>query len=353
MREQQKILVVGPSWVGDMIMAQSLYKLLARRKPEAELHVLAPAWSKPVLELMPEVSRAIGQPVGHGKLGFSVRRELGCRLRSERYSQAIVLPRSFKSTLVPYFASIPVRTGFRGEWRYGVLNDRRPFNATVLDQTVKRFVMLGLQREETDLPEIDAPALQISDENRLLTLARFGLEADANNVAIMPGAEYGSAKRWPLRKFTDLAARLVGVGVAVRILGSANERALGDAIVASIDQSRARNLCGETSLAEVADLLSAATVAVTNDSGLMHMAAAVQTHVVALFGSSSPSFTPPLTSTKTVFYLDLDCSPCFQRTCPLGHFHCMKDISVDAVSSAVVTALGGPREDGSNTARGS
>ncbi|MFL2554756.1 MAG: lipopolysaccharide heptosyltransferase II [Candidatus Rariloculaceae bacterium] len=349
MSGQEKILIVGPSWVGDMIMAQSLYKLLARRKPEAALHVLAPAWSKPVLELMPEVSCAIEQPIGHGKLNFSLRRELGYRLRSERYSQAIVLPRSFKSALVPYFASIPVRTGFRGEWRYGVLNDRRPFSAEVLDKTVKRFVVLGLDREETDLPEIDVPTLQVSEKSRLQTLARFDLEIGANNVAIMPGAEYGSAKRWPLSKFTDLAARLVGVGVAVRILGSASERALGNSIVASIDKSRVRNLCGETSLAEVADLLSAATVAVGNDSGLMHMAAAVQTHVVALFGSSSPSFTPPLTATKKVFYLKLDCSPCFQRQCPLGHFRCMRDISVDAVSSAVVTALGGLHGAGSST----
>lgn len=349
MSGRHKILIVGPSWIGDMIMAQSLYKLLARRKPEAELHVLAPAWSKPVLELMPEVACAIEQPVGHGKLEFRIRRELGHRLRTERFSQAIVLPRSFKSAFVPFFASIPVRTGFRGEWRYGVINDRRPFDTVLLDQTVKRFVALGLEREETDLPEIDAPSLRIGTARRVRTLARFGLEANGNSVALMPGAEYGPAKRWPLEKFTSLADRLIGAGVSVWVLGSERERALGDAIVASLDPSRARNFCGETSLAEVADLLSAATVAVTNDSGLMHMASAVQTHVVALFGSSSPSFTPPLTGTKRVFYLDLDCSPCFQRVCPLQHFRCMKEISVDVVCSAVVTALGLARDDVGDT----
>ena len=347
MSERRKILIVGPSWVGDMIMAQSLYKLILSRGPDTELHVLAPAWSKPVLELMPEVARAIEQPVGHGKLEFRVRRELGLQLKLERYSQAIVLPRSFKSAFVPYFASIPVRTGFRGEWRYGVLNDCRPFDPGVLDQTVKRFVALGLEPDETVLPAITAPSLQISDRTCSETLARFGLDAEADSVALMPGAEYGPAKRWPLRNFTDLAARLVRVGVTVRVLGSGKERALGDAIVASVGQSQAHNLCGETTLAEVAHLLSAATVAVTNDSGLMHMAAAVRTHVVALFGSSSPGFTPPLTDSKQVFFLDLDCSPCFQRICPLAHFRCMEDISVDAVCSAVVTALGGPRESGS------
>ena len=342
MSAQQKILIVGPSWVGDMVMAQALYKLLLRRRPDAELHVVAPAWSKPILERMPEVSRTIELPLGHGELGFRVRRGLGRHLSSERYAQAIVLPRSFKSALVPYFASIPVRTGYRGEWRYGLLNDMRPFDTKRLDQTVKRFVALGIDRAETELPAIDNPSLQVDEENRVQTLGRFRLDADADTVALMPGAEFGPAKRWPLKNFVDLASRLARVGVRVWVLGSEKERPLGDAIVTSIDRPGARNLCGETSLAEVADLLSVTRAAVTNDSGLMHMAAAVQTQVVALFGSSSPSFTPPLTHTKRVFYLDLECSPCFQRHCPLDHFRCMREISVDAVCSAVVTTLGGP-----------
>ena len=345
MSAQQKILIVGPSWVGDMVMAQALYKLLLRHKPDAKLHVLAPAWSKPVLERMPEVSRAIEQPLGHGELGLRARRDLGRRLKSEGYAQAIVLPRSLKSALVPYFASIPVRTGFRGEWRYGLLNDRRPFDPKVLDQTVKRFVALGIDRAATKLPAIDNPSLQVDAENRARALDRFGIDTDADTVALMPGAEFGPAKRWPLKNFADLASRLGRVGVSVWVLGSAKERELGDAILTSVDRPGARNLCGETSLAEAADLISAAKVAVTNDSGLMHLAAAVQTYVVALYGSSSPTFTPPLTHKKRVFYLNLECSPCFQRHCPLDHFRCMKEISVDTVCSAVVTALGDPHAD--------
>jgi len=332
-----------------MIMAQALYKLLLRRSPDAELHVLAPAWSKPVLERMPEVSRAIEQPIGHGNLGLSARRALGRRLRAERYAQAIILPRSFKAALVPYFASIPVRTGFRGEWRYGLINDMRPFDPEILDQTVKRFVALGVERGETELPPIDDPSLQTDEHSRARALARFGLDADVNSVALMPGAEYGPAKRWPLAKFTELASRLIRVGVEVWVLGSAKEKELGDAILRSVDGPGARNLCGETSLVEVVDILSAAKVAVTNDSGLMHMASAAQTHVVAIYGSSSPRFTPPLTDAKHVLFLDLECSPCFQRHCPLGHFRCMKEISVDAVCSAVVTALGG-LHDGTGSA---
>ncbi len=339
-----KILIVGPSWVGDMVMAQALYKLLLHRIPDAELHVLAPAWSKPVLERMPEVSRAIEQPIGHGKLGLSARRALGRRLCAEHYAQAIILPRSFKSALVPYFASIPIRTGFRGEWRYGLINDLRPFDPAILDQTVKRFVALGLERGETELPPIDTPTLQTDEQSRASVLTRFGLNADVDSVALLPGAEYGPAKCWPLANFTELASRLTRVGVGVWVLGSAKEKELGDAILRSVDGSEARNLCGETSLSEVADILSATKVAVTNDSGLMHMASAVQTHVVALYGSSSPRFTPPLTDTKHVFFLDLECSPCFQRHCPLGHFRCMKELSVDAVCSTVVTVLGGPHD---------
>ncbi|HEY5622896.1 MAG TPA: lipopolysaccharide heptosyltransferase II, partial [Gammaproteobacteria bacterium] len=268
MSREQKLLIVGPSWVGDMVMAQSLYKRLKRRDPAAELHVLAPAWSRPVLECMPEISRSIEQPVSHGALGLRARHALGRALRAERYTQAIVLPRSLKSALIPFFAQIPRRTGFRGEWRYGLLNDIRAFDEHVLDQTVKRFVALGAQNDEPLLPEIEAPQLELSATDRTATLERFGLDSDEASVALIPGAEYGPAKRWPLERFAELALRLSRAGVAIRILGSAKERALGDAIVESADERTVRNLCGETSLVEVADLLSASGAAVTNDSGL-------------------------------------------------------------------------------------
>ncbi len=339
----RKILIVGPSWVGDMVMAQSLYKRLRRQDPDAELHVLAPGWSRPVLERMPEISRTIEQPLGHGEFGFFARRRLGRALRAEKYSQAIVLPRSFKSALVPLFAAIPLRTGFRGEMRYGVLNDIRAFDEARLNQTVKRFVALGARPGDSEIPEIDPPRLETTPEQRLGTLERFQLDATEDGVAFMPGAEYGPAKRWPIGYFADLAVRLNRVGIAVRILGSGKERKFGNTIAKATEGSLTRNFCGETSLAEVADLLSASKAAVTNDSGLMHMAAAVGTQVIALYGSSSPGFTPPLTETKRVFYLDIECSPCFQRECPLNHFRCMREISVDSVCSAVVTALGGTR----------
>ena len=338
-----KYLIVGPSWVGDMVMAQSLYRLLMRREPSAEIHVVAPLWSLPILERMDEVSRAIELPVAHGETALAKRYAVGKALRSEGYTHAIVLPRSLKSALVPFFARVPVRTGYRGEWRYGLINDMRPFDRERLDQTVKRFAELGLAAADSDRPALEFPRLRIDPEAQARTLQRLGLLGTENVVALLPGAEYGPAKQWPADSYADLAGRLAHVGISVWVLGSEKERDIGDRIVHGAGHAAVRNLCGETSLGEVVDVLGAAHVAVTNDSGLMHVAAAVGANVVAIYGSSSPQMTPPLTSKKHVFYLDLECSPCFERECPLGHLRCLRDIGVDEVCSIVITALGQPR----------
>lgn len=323
-------------------MAQSLYRLLREREALAEIDVVAPAWSLPILNRMEEVRRAVELPIAHGRAGLAKRYAVGRALRAERYSHAIVLPRSWKSALVPYFAQVPIRTGFRGEWRHGLINDMRAYDAKRLDQTVKRFTALGLDAGESALPPTPVPRLRIDAQAQASTLERLGLPRASDVVALLPGAEYGSAKQWPANYFAELAARLARVGVDVWILGSAKERPLGESIRAAAAHSGVRNLCGETTLAEVVDLLGATRVAVSNDSGLMHVAAAVGTYVVALYGSSSPLMTPPLTDRKHVFHLDLDCSPCFQRECPLGHLRCLRDISVDEVCSVAGTVLGEP-----------
>jgi lipopolysaccharide heptosyltransferase II len=327
----EKILVVGPSWVGDMVMAQALYRSLWQRRSHPEIHVAAPAWSKPVLARMPEVTRAIELPVAHGELALGKRLWVGRRLRREHYSQAIVLPRSLKAALVPFFAAVPRRTGFRGEYRFGLINDMREFDATKLDQTVKRFVALGMEPVETVLPAIPNPCLELDPENLAATCERLGLRTLARSVALMPGAEYGTAKRWPLPYYAQLAGRLAASGIEVLVLGSPKERALGDSIDDFVRDPHVHNLCGQTSLADAVDLLGQAAVAVTNDSGLMHVAAAAGCHVVAIYGSSSPSFTPPLTARKDVLYRELECSPCFARECPLQHLRCLTSISVDEV----------------------
>jgi heptosyltransferase-2 len=335
----RKVLIVGPAWVGDMVMAQSLYRLLKQREPHTTLHVLAPAWSLPLLARMPEVTAGIELPVRHGELALGRRVALGKRLRVEAFDQAIVLPRSFKAALVPFFARIRVRTGFRGELRYGLLNDLRPFDASRLDQTVLRFVALGLARDEPQAPEIPEPKLTIDRHGAEALMARLELPHDRPVVALMPGAEYGNAKRWPTERYTDLAARLCRDGFAVWVLGSAKEARLAEEIRTRAGAAMIFNLCGRTSLTDAADLLAVARVAISNDSGLMHVAAAVGTHVVAIYGSSSPHFTPPLTARKTILYRALSCSPCFARECPLGHLNCLYGISVDSVLEAVEAAL--------------
>ena len=323
-------LIVGPSWVGDMVMAQSLYRFLQKREPERPIDVLAPGWSLPVVARMPEVRKAFANDVAHKEIGFGKRRRLGLELRG-RYDRAIVLPRSFKSALIPWFAGIEARTGYRGEMRYGVINDMRPFDPQILDQTVKRYVALGLKAAEA-LPEILHPALDVSEENQRAAIERLDLGSDRPVIAMMPGAEYGPAKCWPFEKYAELANRVVADGYDVWILGSEKDNTAGQAIAGA---SAALNLCGKTSLEDVIDLLGYVEQAVSNDSGLMHVAAAVGTHTHAIYGSSSPHFTPPLSDHADVHYLDLDCSPCFKRECPLGHLRCLKELDVAAIHVAI------------------
>jgi heptosyltransferase II len=329
-----RILVVGPAWVGDMIMAQSLFITLKVRFPDSNIDVLAPSWSRPLLARMPEVSSAITLPLEHGELGWGVRRRLGTTLYA-RYQRAIVLPRSWKSALVPAFANIPIRTGYRGEFRYGLINDIRKLDKKKLTQTVQRYVALGLPKDATLPPPIPQPKLRVDLDNQRLQLDLNRLTLDKPVVALLPGAEYGPAKRWPIERYGELAKRLKAAGRQVWVFGSAKENELGEAIVQAAGEGVV-NLCGQTKLVDTVDLLALAEVAVTNDSGLMHIAGAVGTRVVALYGSSSPDYTPPLTDKADVVYLRLSCSPCFERTCPLGHFNCMMQMSVDEVLGRTV-----------------
>lgn len=331
-----KVLVVGPSWVGDMVMAQALYRLL-RARGAAEIHVVAPPWSLPVLTRMPEVTRGIELAVAHGELGLGKRRALGKRLRAEHYSRAIVLPRSAKAALVPWWARVPRRTGFRGEWRYGLLNDLRTLDAR-LDQTVKRFVVLGQEPGEAPFAALPAelrPRLTHEPANGERLRVQHGIAQRRALAALMPGAEYGPAKRWPAAHYGALAAALASAGHDVVVLGSAKEQPLGDEVVAAARVPGVLNLCGRTTLVDVIDLLAMAEVAVSNDSGLMHVAAAAGTPTVALYGSSSPALTPPLSPVARTVSLALECSPCFARECPLGHLRCLRDLSPAHVLEAV------------------
>lgn len=319
-----RILIVGPAWVGDMVMAHSLVQTLLQRHPGAVVDVLAPGWSLPLLARMPGVHEGIEMPLGHGQFGLATRWRLGRRLRGQ-YDQAIILPGSLKSALMPFFAGIPQRTGFRGEHRYGLINDMRPLDKARLPMTVQRFTALGLPAHAAMPPPYLRPRLTVDPANQARLLRELSLDTALPVIALMPGAEYGPAKQWPLAHFAELARRLIASGRQVWILGSAKDRAAGEAITSQAGAG-VRNLCGQTRLEDAVDLLALAQAAVTNDSGLMHVAAALDVPTVALFGSSSPAHTPPLSERAKVLYLGLDCSPCFKRVCPLGHTRCLENI---------------------------
>ena len=338
MADAQQILVAGPAWVGDMVMAQSLFITLKQRSHPVEIDVLAPAWSNSILARMPEVRAAINLPIGHGKFGLGQRYQLGKSLRTKYYDQAIITPRSYKAALVPFFAKAKRRTGYRGEMRYGVINDIRPLDKSILRQTVQRYVALGLQQDLenclTSLPEIPYPKLTVDKNNLQRLLTELKLNLDKPVVALLPGAEYGEAKRWPVEHYALLVTKLSEQGFQVWVLGSEKDHAMADSISG---ENKAINLCGKTRLEDSIDLLSICKSAVTNDSGLMHIAAAVDIPIVAIYGSSTPDYTPPLTNKAKIQYLALECSPCFKRECPLGHTNCLKNISVDEVFKNIKT----------------
>lgn len=328
------ILVVGPAWVGDIVMTQSLLMALKEQHPDTPVDVLAQGWSVSLSRRMPEVREAIELPAGHGELRFRQLRSLAKDLRGRRYAQAIVCPRSAKASLVPFLARIPRRTGFRGEFRYGLLNDIRPLDKSVLKTPGERWTSLGLPRDATLPPRVRQPRLLVDEANRQRLAREWSLDLASPTVALAPGAEHGSAKRWPAAHFAALARELVAEGYNVWVLGSPKDRPIAEAICAAAGPGPV-NLCGRTGLVDAADLLSACRAAVTNDSGLMHVAGAVGACVVALYGSSTPRYTPPLTDRATIHYLDLECSPCFAQECPLGHHRCMKDIQPEQVMSSL------------------
>ena len=307
-----RILVVAPNWIGDALMAQPLLSRL--KQSGAALEVLAPEWVAPVLRRMPEVDHVIAAPFRHGALQLGERWRLGRSLKRRGYGSAIVLPNTWKSALVPFLAGIPRRIGYVGEARYGLLNS--------IHKKTKASMPLHYARLAGEpgaaLPK---PRLEVTPEEIDEVKRRFGIEE--RYAVLCPGAEYGPAKRWPY--FGELAEKL---SMPVVLLGSAKD-------AESARNLRGRNLVGKTSLDEAIRIIAGAALVVSNDSGLMHVAAALGRPQVALFGSSSPEHTPPASSKARVLWLHLECSPCFARECPLGHFRCMKEITVEQVLSEI------------------
>ncbi|KTT50652.1 ADP-heptose--LPS heptosyltransferase [Pseudomonas oryzihabitans] len=342
------ILIIGPSWVGDMVMAQTLFVCLKRQHPDCQIDVLAPEWSRPLLERMPEVREALSFPLGHGALELATRRRIGQQLRG-RYDQAILLPNSLKSALVPYFAGIPKRTGWRGEMRFGLLNDIRTLDKARYPLMIERFMALA-HAPGAELPKpYPEPRLAIDPASRDAALERFGLSLDRPVLALCPGAEFGEAKRWPAEHYAAVADARLRQGWQVWLFGSQKDAPGGEEIrewVTPGFEEDVCNLAGRTSLAEAIDLLSCASAVVSNDSGLMHVAAALDRPLVAVYGSTSPGFTPPLASQVEVVRLGLECSPCFDRTCRFGHYDCLRLLQPSLVQDALGRLVADPVEVG-------
>ena len=313
-----RLLVVAPNWIGDALMAQPLLGRLREKRRDLQIDVLAPEWVAPVARRMPEVSEVIEAPLRHGPLQLRSRWRLGRGLRARGYDQAIVLPNTWKSALVPFFADIPVRTGYVGESRYGLLTLLYKAKA---EPMLAHYARLSEPPGRDPSPPLPAPRLRYAAHEVEAAKRKFGLSGDY--AVLCPGAEYGPAKRWPY--FEALSRDL---SLPTVILGSSKDLEATRGI-------EGENLAGKTTLDEAVDLIAGARYVVSNDSGLMHVAAALGRPLVALFGSSSPRHTPPLSAAARVLWLQVECSPCFQRECPLGHFKCMREMTVEMVREEI------------------
>lgn len=329
------ILVVAPNWIGDALMCQPLLARLRERHPDRSIDVLAPRSVAAVFERMPEVREVIAADFAHGALQWRERRRVARDLRARGYAQAFVLPNSWKSALVPFLARIPLRAGYVGEARYGLLNLRhraaKDEHGGEREPMTRHYARLAEAPGVDPAPPLPEPRLTVDPDAAARTARRFGFaESPSRNAVLCPGAEYGPAKRWPAEHYGALAALLRLRGYRVFLLGARGDAQVCDA-TAQASGGLATSLAGQTSLDEAIDLIARADVVVSNDSGLMHVAAALRVPQVAVFGSSSPLHTPPLSPNAKVIWLGLECSPCFKRECPLGHLRCLRDIPPERV----------------------
>ena len=341
-------LLIAPQWIGDAVMTEPLLRRLQARGER--LTVAALPWVAPVYRAMPQVAEVLELPFAHGRLQLATRRRLAVELRGQ-FDVAYICPNSLKSALIPWWAGIARRVGYHGESRYLLLNRRLPNPAPgERPPMVAFYSALSLERGI----EFDRPQLQLRPEAQSAALQAVSAAVLAEVTAaggsglpltpqgyyvFAPGAEYGAAKRWPAAHFAELAARL---DLPVLLLGSATEQGLCAGIAAAAHTRRAGvciNLAGRTRLEQALALIAAAKAMVSNDSGLMHIAAAFGLPQVAIFGSSSPLHTPPLNPKAQVLWLKnnpdyqppLDCAPCFARECPLGHTRCLRDLRPETV----------------------
>ena len=328
-----RTLVISPNWIGDAVMAQPLLRLLRDRYPQRPIDVLAPAWVAPVWRAMREVDTVLEAPFRHGALQLRERCDYARMLGARGYDAAYVLPNTLKFALIPWLAGIPQRIGYKGEMRYGLLNVMHHDNRDAPRPMVSFYAALAdSPRQEVPAPSaLPRPSLHVAPEVVAEVLSRHGLRTDVPLLLFAPGAEFGSAKRWPAAYFAALAKTVWQERgeVQIALLGSGKDKEVCDQVVALAPG--VRSLAGITRLDEAVALIAQASAMVSNDSGLLHIASALNRPIVAIYGPTDPNHAPPFSDMAQSLFLGLECAPCRQRECPLGHQRCMRDISAEMV----------------------
>ena len=343
----QGILIIAPNWIGDAVMTQPLLAALKSQYPASTIDVLASTWVAPIYRACSEVNHVIEANFQHKQLQWGLRKQLANDLRLRGYQACFILPNSLKSALIPWMANIPFRIGYRGELRFGLiniaLNNPSKINRPPM---VEHYLALSqlLSDEETLAAKTLTPKLNVSSSAKQSIDKKLSdANIDSKSVFVFcPGAEYGPTKRWPASHFAELANHLAQQlpNANIILLGSKSDHELAEAILQqSRDSLKIHNWCGNTSLDEAIALIGVAKAVVSNDSGLMHIAAALKTPQIAIFGSSDPAHTPPLSENAKVIWLNLPCSPCHKKECPLGHLKCLNDILPQQVLATLNTLL--------------
>tara|TARA_S200000501_G_scaffold76753_2_gene68576 strand:- start:1734 stop:2726 length:993 start_codon:yes stop_codon:yes gene_type:complete len=322
----QKLLIIPQNWLGDIVMSQTLLKKIKSNNPKTSIDILVNSSLKNLVERMPEINKVIILDCNHRELGLFKRLRLAKEIKKSSYDRSIVLSRSLKSSLIPYFAKIPIRTGELGELRYLLINDLKEFSKESRRKTASRYISMYSDNNEK-LSENYYPSLDSNSENIKNLSEKYDLKKDKKVIIFAPGAAFGPSKMWPVNKFRELGKKLNN-DFKILILGSNNEKSIGNDIVTNKNMV---NLCGKTSIADAVDLMHISKFCVSNDSGLMHLAAATNTKSISIYGSTSPDFTPPLTKNKDIHYKGMSCSPCFEKKCKYGHYNCLVDIHSDDV----------------------
>ena len=343
------ILIIAPNWIGDAVMTQPLLASIKAQYPDSTIDVLASTWVAPIYRACSEVNEVIEAKFEHKQLQFALRKQLAKQIEKQKYQACFVLPNSFKSALIPWLANIPLRIGYRGEMRFGLINvaldNPSKINRPPMVEHYLALSTLLIDDEQTESTQGNynqiTPHLNVSPSARQSIQSKLQSANFNDAIYVMcPGAEYGPSKRWPTEHFAELAKELIKTNPSSQIIliGSQGDRNLADEISSQTNQNLSiHNWCGSTSLDEAIALIGLSKAVVSNDSGLMHIAAALQVPQVAIFGSSDPAHTPPLSDKAKVIWLNLPCSPCHKRECPLGHLKCLKDILPQQVLATLNT----------------